>query len=198
MTKKTLTGAQIKDHYKDLRNLVFRGGGWKGFVYPGAIRAMEELDLIAQIKCVAGSSAGAIAATIVGLGCSADEFESFMQEQESMDLVDIIQKPTPVKKPPTQTFSVFIAHGDKLYNFYHQLIYRCVKARLDELLLDETNIRNLLDNIRQSINNKSNLLKKLQQKQQAITLHGSYDSLIFEEQKKLSDEIAELNKKSKI
>ncbi len=47
------------------QNLVFKGGGIKGVAYLGAIRALEEFGLLSQVKRVAGSSAGAITATLL-------------------------------------------------------------------------------------------------------------------------------------
>lgn len=47
------------------RNLVFKGGGVRGIAYMGAVEVLEELGLMDNIDRVAGTSAGAIAATLV-------------------------------------------------------------------------------------------------------------------------------------
>jgi NTE family protein len=47
------------------KNLVFKGGGVKGSAYLGAIKALYENGIIEQIERVAGSSAGAITATLL-------------------------------------------------------------------------------------------------------------------------------------
>jgi len=47
------------------RNLVFKGGGVRGIAYMGALEVLEELDVLKNIERVAGTSSGAIAATIV-------------------------------------------------------------------------------------------------------------------------------------
>lgn len=54
-----------------ITNLVFQGGSVKGAAYVGALRALEEngFDLTA-IKRVAGTSAGAITALALALGCN--------------------------------------------------------------------------------------------------------------------------------
>src|SRR4051812_19560526 len=54
-------------------NGVFKGGGAKGIVYAGALRAAEDLHI--RFRAVAGSSAGAITAALVAAGMSADQLE---------------------------------------------------------------------------------------------------------------------------
>ncbi len=59
-------------------NGVFEGGGAKGLVYVGALRACEDRHL--TFGAVAGSSAGAITAMLVACGYTADEVEARMRE----------------------------------------------------------------------------------------------------------------------
>jgi NTE family protein len=47
------------------RNLVFKGGGVRGIAYMGALEVLEELSVLQNIERVAGTSSGAIAATLV-------------------------------------------------------------------------------------------------------------------------------------
>lgn len=46
------------------RNLVFKGGGVRGIAYMGALESLEQQGILHNIERVAGSSAGAIAATL--------------------------------------------------------------------------------------------------------------------------------------
>ena len=55
------------------KNLVFEGGGVKGIAYAGAVSALEAANLMDQIEAVAGTSAGAITATLVALRYNAKE-----------------------------------------------------------------------------------------------------------------------------
>jgi len=55
---------------RELHNVTFSGGGFKGAAFLGCIKAIHEYNLLPNIKAVAGSSAGAIAATL--LACKAD------------------------------------------------------------------------------------------------------------------------------
>ncbi len=52
------------------QNLVFEGGGVKGIAYAGALSQLESLGLLSNVKRVAGTSAGAITATLMALGYS--------------------------------------------------------------------------------------------------------------------------------
>ncbi|MCB0131560.1 MAG: patatin-like phospholipase family protein [Caldilineaceae bacterium] len=47
------------------KNLVFRGGGIKSFAYHGVLYVLEEEGILPQIARVAGTSAGAVTATLV-------------------------------------------------------------------------------------------------------------------------------------
>jgi len=54
-----------------IRNLVFQGGGVKGSAYGGALAKIEELGILKNVVRVGGTSAGAITAAILALGCDA-------------------------------------------------------------------------------------------------------------------------------
>ncbi|XP_059158901.1 uncharacterized protein LOC131942947, partial [Physella acuta] len=56
----------------------FEGGGNKGLAYVGCLKYLEELQMLGEIKRVAGSSAGAITAALVALGYTADDVEGFL------------------------------------------------------------------------------------------------------------------------
>lgn len=64
--------------YYPFRNLVFEGGGVKGIAYGGALDVLELSQITPQIERVAGTSAGAITATMVALGYTAAEFTDIM------------------------------------------------------------------------------------------------------------------------
>lgn len=60
------------------RNLVFEGGGVKGVAYVGAMDVLERSGIVANIDRVAGTSAGALMAVMVGLGYGSDEIGNIM------------------------------------------------------------------------------------------------------------------------
>jgi NTE family protein len=64
--------------YYPYKNLVFEGGGVKGVAYGGALEVLEQSQITPQIERVAGTSAGAITATLVSIGYTASEFIELM------------------------------------------------------------------------------------------------------------------------
>jgi len=70
------------------RNLVFKGGGVRGIAYMGALEALEKERILQKIERVAGSSAGAIAATLACFRLSVDETVMLFN---SLDLAKIPQ-----------------------------------------------------------------------------------------------------------
>ena len=60
------------------KNLVFEGAGIRGVAYVGAIAMLEEQQLLQDVECVGGTSAGAIAALTVALGYRSDEIEKII------------------------------------------------------------------------------------------------------------------------
>ncbi|PVD30056.1 hypothetical protein C0Q70_09317 [Pomacea canaliculata] len=69
-------------------NLVFEGGGNKGLAYCGAVKYLEELGLMEQIKSFAGSSAGGMMAALLALGYKADEVEQFLSDRIDEIFID--------------------------------------------------------------------------------------------------------------
>jgi NTE family protein len=64
--------------YYPYENLVFEGGGVKGVAYGGVFEVLEQAQITPQIKSVAGTSAGAITATMMSLNYSAKDFADIM------------------------------------------------------------------------------------------------------------------------
>ncbi len=60
------------------KNLVFKGGGVKGIAYIGALKALETTGIMPQIKGYAGTSAGAITASLASLNISSDSLNQFL------------------------------------------------------------------------------------------------------------------------
>lgn len=63
------------------RNLVLEGGGVKGTAYAGAVQALHERGILQGIRRFAGTSAGAISATILTLGYAPGDFRRPKQAQ---------------------------------------------------------------------------------------------------------------------
>lgn len=56
-----------------IKNLVFEGAGVRGIAYAGAIKTLENKNLMDSIQKVGGTSAGAITAMLVSLGYNSTE-----------------------------------------------------------------------------------------------------------------------------
>ena len=65
-------------HDYSYKNLVFEGGGVKGVAYGGVFEVLEQRQITPRIEAVAGTSAGAITATMMSLNYSAAEFLKIM------------------------------------------------------------------------------------------------------------------------
>ncbi len=82
-----------KHHYK---NLVFEGGGVRGIAYMGALEMLDELEILTGIQRVAGTSAGAIAATLCSFRLSMDEMWRVFN---TLDTTKVPQSNTSDQKP---------------------------------------------------------------------------------------------------
>ena len=61
-----------------VHNLVFEGAGIRGIAYAGAISELENRKLLAGVKRIGGTSAGAITALTLTLGYTADEITALI------------------------------------------------------------------------------------------------------------------------
>lgn len=70
------------------RNLVFEGGGVKGVAYVGALEVMQEEQILKDIERVAGTSAGAIIAVLLGVGYTPEEIKQVMWDLDFKNFMD--------------------------------------------------------------------------------------------------------------
>jgi NTE family protein len=70
------------------KNLVFEGGGVKGIAYVGALQELESRQIVEKIKRVGGTSAGAINAVLVALGCNLKETQKILMELNFNNFLD--------------------------------------------------------------------------------------------------------------
>ncbi len=104
---------------------VFEGGGVKGIAYVGALKRIEELGL--EFSSVAGSSAGAIIASLIACGYNSDELNNILMETNFSDF----KASNLVNKIPVL---------GKAYNIVNRYgIYKTTKLEkwLDELYLEK-------------------------------------------------------------
>ena len=72
-------------HFK---NLVFEGGGVKGIAYVGALEVLDKEGILKNIKRVAGTSAGAMVAVLIGLGYTANELKDILWNLNFTEFLD--------------------------------------------------------------------------------------------------------------
>lgn len=72
-------------HFK---NLVFEGGGVKGIAYVGALEVLDNEGILKNIKRVAGTSAGAMVAVLVGLNFTATEISDILWNLNFQNFLD--------------------------------------------------------------------------------------------------------------
>lgn len=75
-------------------NLVFEGGGVRGVAYAGALKMLEERDILSGVRGVAGASAGAFAALVLSLGGTADSLSEALRSIHFKTLED---QPNPLR-----------------------------------------------------------------------------------------------------
>ena len=73
---------------KQIKNLVFEGGGVKGVAYIGAIEVLSEKKLLKDITGIAGNSARAITACLLALKYSASEINKIVFEMDFKSFED--------------------------------------------------------------------------------------------------------------
>lgn len=72
----------------NFKNLVFEGGGVKGIAYAGALEELEAKGYLKNIKRVAGTSAGAITATLLALNYSVADVKEVISNTNFKDFED--------------------------------------------------------------------------------------------------------------
>ena len=68
----------LSDQINQINKLVLSGGGYKGCIYVGMWKYLEENGINKQIKTMAGTSIGALICTLISIGYSYTELEEAM------------------------------------------------------------------------------------------------------------------------
>jgi len=70
------------------KNLIFEGGGVKGIAYAGALRVLEQQNIVSDIKRAAGTSAGAITAALIALGAASQDVQKIVGGTKFREFMD--------------------------------------------------------------------------------------------------------------
>ena len=108
-----------------VENLVLEGGGMKGIAFCGAIKYLEEIDIIRGIKGVIGSSAGSLYATLIACKASSADcrkiienanFKSFRDDNSYWRFITNIWRLT----SPSARYGW--CKGDAIYEWYGSIL----------------------------------------------------------------------------
>lgn len=98
-----------------ITNLAIEGGGVKGIAFVGALVALQEKGILPNIKNVAGTSAGALVATLFSLGYSIEDMQQLMRGLHFKKFAE--------GNNPFRLFTSYGLHsGDYILNFVHDVI----------------------------------------------------------------------------
>src|SRR5699024_8084201 len=119
---------------------VFSGGGVKAFAYIGALDAMKENGLI--LERVAGTSAGALMASLIAAGFNTGELKEEVQKTNLRDLLDPPKwsKFVPFSKWLRIYFKMGMYKGDALENWVSGLLRKKGVSTFADLTSDHLKI----------------------------------------------------------
>lgn len=100
---------------RNIENLVFKGGGVLGIAYAGAIEVLEKQGVLGDLKGCAGTSAGAIAATLISLGYTSKEISEVLGDTNFKKFQDDLN-------PLKLTTKYGLYRGEKLLTWVQQII----------------------------------------------------------------------------
>lgn len=104
-----------------ITNLAIEGGGVKGIAFVGALIALQEKGILQTIKNVAGTSAGALVATLFSLGYSIDDMQKFMRNLHFKKFAQ--------GNNPFRLFTSYGLHsGDYILEFVYEAIAKSGKG----------------------------------------------------------------------
>ena len=116
---------------------VFEGGGVKGIGLIGAIKAVEEFGY--DFKNLAGTSAGAIVASLLAVGYTADELKCEMKQLDYMKFKDedLIDKLGVIGKSMDILFEYGIYEGDYFFQWIESLFQAKGKTTFGDIKIPD-------------------------------------------------------------
>lgn len=120
-----------------IKNLVFEGGGVKGIAYGGALMRLQELEKLNDIENIAGTSAGAITATLLAIGYKPEEISKIMSSTNFKDFAD--DSPGFLKDIFRFLFKFGWHKGDR----FEQWISSHIQKKLDKKDITFSELKNL-------------------------------------------------------
>ncbi len=146
-------------HLRRIIRIVCSGGGAKGVVYPGAYKGMEETGVLEAVEVFAGSSAGALTATLMAVGMPSAILRDTLLATNLKALLGSNVGSAFGKNPPGVCF--ITKDGKPIEAFIRHHIIETVRTSLDSIK-DR-------DEIASQDPDFKDLLTKLQEKQPRFT-----------------------------
>ena len=115
---------RIKKAKKDLNyeNLVFSGGSVKAIAYIGALEILKNMNALSKVKRYAGTSAGAMIATLLAIGYRVDELEKIVNHVSFNKFLD-------VSNAIEGTINLFKDFGVAKGNFYLEFMKNQIERK---------------------------------------------------------------------
>ncbi|XP_022095709.1 uncharacterized protein LOC110981955 isoform X3 [Acanthaster planci] len=104
-------------------NIVFEGGGMKGFAYGGAVRVLEETGIWSQVKRLAGSSAGAVTAGLLAVGYNSHDLEALFNHPD-LERIFLDARFGLFSLFPNMRKRFGWHPGNKLYSWFGKMLYK--------------------------------------------------------------------------
>lgn len=118
-----------------VKNLVFKGGGVRGIAYMGALEVLEEIGLLKNIKRVAGTSAGAIAALAVSFKLSMKDTIALFNTLKLSEVPQSVEKNVKLKfwqsKDGECTRRFFKKYGWYSSKYFHEWLEEIIAVHCD-------------------------------------------------------------------
>ena len=95
-----------------VRNLVFKGGGVRGIAYIGALEVLDEMGVLDHVDRAAGTSAGAIAATLFSFRLSIPETKALFNTLDITKVPQVTLKEVPSGDTPVDRIRRLIQTPD--------------------------------------------------------------------------------------
>lgn len=158
---------------RNVHYLAFEGGGGKGLIFSGAIRALEQLNILTyadgkinrngQLKGICGSSAGAITALLLSLGYNSAEIDAELTRNNFNTFFDLPTSPPQVPQPNAiyRTLSVN-EQSFSVVNYFKRIVESVLNrlttnsiigSFIRNTFLTPDNLNDLTNAVYQSINN---------------------------------------------
>jgi len=117
-----LMNLSAKQQKTFLSKIAFEGGGAKGLAYMGALKALDQKQLLDRVDQVAGTSAGAITAAFVSMNYSISGLEDLLRKT---DLYDLLMDHMFTKEALfnfKDLKSAFKTFNEKIYPLYQKIL----------------------------------------------------------------------------